>query len=398
MNSGKKAIGDPFQTSAKQWNEIIDAAEYVKTQRQTGITAGARQGNTRQAGIVKVKNIGPDRSQFDIVGLPEPIFDPAEAVELAEFRREVSFDARRPLCEHVAKFGVLLEPINEDAVGLAVVSGVVQCLIEIDEESHRFADITPLDATKLTSLATGGAAQILWKESGLGEKWAIVRISNGIPDETCVSSSTTTDTSETSDTTSGTTGTTPTTGTETTGTETTATATTGTGTTGTGTGTTGTATTGTGTTGTGTTGTGTTGTGTTGTGTTDTTATDGTGTTTTGTTGTGTTQTTGTATTATITTDTTATDGTGTTTTGTTVSATTSTSQTNTTDTTTTGTATTATGDGCPPFVCIGDCVISFEVVTDVRCEDGEIVLDKATLCLGTDEVQLPTATTTAGA
>ena len=71
-----------------------------------------------------------------------------------------------------------------------------------------------------------------------------------------------------------------------------------------------------------------------------------------------------------------------------------------TTATFTTGTFTTGTGGtgtidpACPPFLCLGACQVSFEVVTDVRCEDGNIVLDKATLCLGTDEVILPEPST----
>ncbi len=367
MADGRKVKpGDALDLSSQTYNDFIDAAEWVKAHGALGgsIKPGSASGRQKTADIVKVRNGGSETfNQFDVVGLREMLFDPSDEDTVVEWKQNPpTFDVGRPRCEDVAKFAILLEPIVEGEVGLAVISGAVQVLVEIVDELDEFADITPLDRTKLSSVEDG-SAQILLKESaGTGEKLCLVRLSNAASSDVCISTSTTSP-----PTTTGTTGLPPTTGTGTTSPPTTGT--TGTGTTSppttetTGTGTTGTGTTSpptTGTTGTGTTGTGTTGTGTTGTGTT------GTGTTGTGTTGTGTT-------------------GTGTTGTGTT-------------DTTTTGTTdTTTTAEACPPFNCLGACQVSFEVVTDVRCVDGEIEVDKATLCLSTSEVDESSFATTSG-
>lgn len=312
--SGKKSPGDPFQTTARQFNDFVDAAEWVKNKRGSGSTAGNAREWKKRSGIVKVKNVGTEnRSQFEVCGVEStPLFDPAVAHTLAEFKREPSMKVRRPKCEHASKFVVLLEPIPAGAVGDAIVSGVVQVQVEICNEDDEFADIEPQDATKLVSVTGTGGAQILAKESaGTGLKWCLVRLSNHSPLDVCVSTSTTSPPTQTTDEPTTQEQTTPTTGT------------------------------------------------------------GGTGTTpepgTTGTTGTG---------------------GTGTTGTGTT-------EEPGTTTTPTTGT--TGTTTECPPFLCLGDCMVSFEVVTDVRCVDGNIVLDKATLCMSTAEVVLP-VTTTGGA
>ena len=391
MTDGTRKVkpGDALDFPAQAYNDFVDAATWVKAHGALGgsIKKGSASGLQKTADIVKVRNGGSETfSQFDVVGLREMLFDPSSSDTLPEWKKNPpTFDVGRPRCEDVAKFAVLLEPIVEGEVGLAVISGAVQVLVDIVAETDEFADITPLDRSKLTSVADGSAQIILKESAGTGEKLCLVRLSNAASSDVCVSTSTTsppTTTGTTSPpTTTGTGTTSPPTTTGTTGTATTDTTTTGTGTTGTGTtgtGTTGTTTTGTGTTGTGTTDTTTTGTGTTGTGTTDTTTT-GTGTTDTTTTGTGTT---GTGTTGTGTTDTT--------TTGTT---------TFTTDTTTTVTDTTpTTSEACLPFDCDAYlCSISFEVVTDVRCVDGEIEVDKATLCLDTSSVDESTLVTTAG-
>lgn len=301
---GKMSPGDPLTDfRAADFNDFRDAAEWFK-EHFIQATRSDRRQHFKQSGLVKIHNKGTEnRKQFEVMAITDSLFDPSTDED--EFKRNpVSVEGRRPHCEDVGKFVICIEPIAKDGdpgdVGLAVISGVVQVEIEIEDSSHEYADITGGDATKLTSVEDG-AAQILWRKPGLGKKWAIVRISNSLEAISCVSTSTTT---------------TPTTPTTPTG---------GTGGTGTGTGGTGTGGTGTGGTGTGT------GTGTGGTGT-------GTGT---GGTGTG---------------------GTGTGTTGT-------------------------TAPPCPPFICEGDCDVSLEVVTDVECVDGSIIVTKCTICLKSSQV-----------
>ena len=357
---GKKIhAGDEFKgINARDWNSFLDAVKFLKNSTGAGTRGSKPQTFKRNSGLVKCQNgTGTDLEQFHVVGFNSSLFNPA--VHPAEFRRlPVAMIGATPTCDHVGKFGIMIDPANSAApgnVGECVVLGVTACRVLMCDTTHEFCDVKVNDPTRLVSVANPAGAQILAKEPGLGTVWAIVRLSNKPENAGCVSTCTTTSQTTTT--------TTPTTTTPTTQTTTTPT---------TGTGTTTTPTTGTGTTTTGTTGTGTT-TPTTGTGTTTSTPTTGTVTTGTGTT----TPTTGTGTTTGTTSPTT---GTGTTT-----------------PTTGTGTTTPTTGTGttssveCPEFDCSGDCSVSVEVVTDVTCADDGIVVEKTTICLNSGAVSVPT-------
>ena len=75
---------------------------------------------------------------------------------------------------HDGKFAILWEPLKVGTLGLAWIFGVCQAQINVTNASHGYADIANTDATKLTSNVAGGA-QILWKESGTGTVWAVIR-------------------------------------------------------------------------------------------------------------------------------------------------------------------------------------------------------------------------------
>lgn len=195
---------------AASWNEIRAIVNQLKEQLLGNkVPKGT---SFKHSGIVKVLNVGGSTlDQFDVVGLREAAFDPTGGAR-AFLQNPVVFKGSRPNCDHVGKFAVLLQPIKDGEVGLAIASGIAQVQIEIENEDHLFADITPDDASKLTS-CENGSAQILWHVPGTGKRWSVVRISNSPDGPACVSSTTTS-----METTTGTTGTEEgTTGTGTTG-------------------------------------------------------------------------------------------------------------------------------------------------------------------------------------
>ena len=52
--------------------------------------------------------------------------------------------------------------------------------IDVQDEEDEYADVADAEAGRLKS-GLRGAAQILWKESGTGEKWAVVRVGPSPP-------------------------------------------------------------------------------------------------------------------------------------------------------------------------------------------------------------------------
>ena len=177
---GKKRPGEPFQTTAKQWNEIIDAAEYVKARNLPGSSRPAAVQPSKDSGIVRVKNdSGSALAQFAIAGVSAPIFNPSDSDKLPEFKRQPAFSVVEPEAEaHRGAFVVTLEPIPDGSVGSAVVAGVVQCLVNVSNEDHRRATVIEGDSAKLESAHSGGA-EIITCQAGTGEKWAVVRLGNG---------------------------------------------------------------------------------------------------------------------------------------------------------------------------------------------------------------------------
>ncbi len=386
----KKSPGDVLQMTASLYNDMIDSVEEFKNRTGPGRKKAPEKPYLKDSGIVFVKNTSSNRRQFEVVGIVDALFDPSDSDTLPEFKQRPALEVDLPECEYVSRFAILLEPINENDVGRAVVSGLVQVCVDIQDESHEYADIKPCDPSCLMSYENG-SAQILTREGGTGEQWCIVRLSNNPPFEvTCCSSST--HTTEEATTPSTTTGTTEEATTESTSTGTSESTSTGT-TESTSTGTTGTGTTES--TSTGTTEEGTTestSTGTTEEGTTDSTSTGTTDSTSTGTTEEpGTTESTSTGTTEEATTGTGSTESTSTGTTEeepeTTESTSTGTTEESTTQTGTTVTGTTSSGEDCGEYVCEGDCVVELEVVTDVQCVDGSIEVTKAAICLNASQV-----------
>jgi len=71
-------------------------------------------------------------------------------------------------------FVVPLEPIAASGIGRAAVAGVVAVRLEVVDAGHEFAGPNNGSTTGLKS-GSDGPTEILWKESGTGTKWGLVR-------------------------------------------------------------------------------------------------------------------------------------------------------------------------------------------------------------------------------
>ncbi|QDU73727.1 hypothetical protein Pan97_07260 [Bremerella volcania] len=131
---------------------------------------------TRDPDRVKIRNGGCQTlSSFSILGIDDSAIDPS--LPGSAFERQIVLDGVVPTNDHKSRFAILGETIPQCEAGLAVVSGTTQVKVYINDETHQYADIAVGETSYLTS-AESGSAQILWRESGMGLKWAIVRLSN----------------------------------------------------------------------------------------------------------------------------------------------------------------------------------------------------------------------------
>lgn len=169
----RKTSGDRLSIAAADFNRWQEAADRVR-RGKTFDPRALDLGGFRYA-TAKVRNdAGETLEAFDVVGLGEPLIAPVANEE--EFLRQATFEAVLPVAgTHENKFGILLEPLVEKALGEVLLVGVVQT--RLTGANVGFADIT--DGVPILAASAGGSAQVLWAEAGSAERWALVRLGGG---------------------------------------------------------------------------------------------------------------------------------------------------------------------------------------------------------------------------
>lgn len=165
--------GDKFKPSARVWNAFEKAANRSEGSIHDRLEQLVQQFNS--SGIVEVVNrSGEQRGRFHVLGLGDTFVSPSS--NLASFKNAIVLAGEMPsVDDHRGRFGICVSSIAEDAIGDVTVAGLAVCQIEVIDDNHPHADIETDEPTKLVSNWWGGA-EIVYKESGTGTKWAVVRI------------------------------------------------------------------------------------------------------------------------------------------------------------------------------------------------------------------------------
>ena len=168
-------------------NEIADAANWV---------AAHREGNAfdappclRQTDHIHLTNgSGTTAVAGEVLGIQAPIVSPVDDADhaAARARHAGELPARGiadPARNHIGKFAVLDEAAATSAFARGVVSGLVYAQITVVEQWHEFADIDvhgvgAVGRTLVSTSCGSACAQILWKASGTGMRWALLRLAN----------------------------------------------------------------------------------------------------------------------------------------------------------------------------------------------------------------------------
>jgi len=170
--------GDDFVPSAAAWNGAMAAAKYV-ADRTTGNSPG-RVG-TRDAGVVRVKNVG---------SLVAKKYSVVSASGLSFNAPQISKLPPESLALEVQPGGEASDPgwmIAQEAIligehGAALASGVTWARLSVTDENQRFLFADPASSpTGFLEPSPFGSAQILWKPEETGEVWGVVRV--GMPSD-----------------------------------------------------------------------------------------------------------------------------------------------------------------------------------------------------------------------
>ncbi len=164
--------GQKFSFRAEHWNAFADAAN-AHLARQFGRSGGELR-FPASAITVPVKNASYNElDRFAVLGIEDVLFDPTDD-EDAFLREPFAFEGRTPdEDDHLGQFLVLAEPIAAWKIGRATIQGLTPVKVEVTDEAHLYADVLDGSPWKLAS-RQHGAARVLWKQPGVGERWAVV--------------------------------------------------------------------------------------------------------------------------------------------------------------------------------------------------------------------------------
>jgi len=177
MTVPEKTPSDYFHCGAGDWNAFARAANAHLAGE--GMAAPPPVPILRNASIVRVENVsGSDVSRFGVLGIDGVTITPTDNAD--EFKARPCVEGYTPdIDEHRGRYVVTVEPIAAGEIGKAVVAGLAVVGVLVLDEDHRWAEMYDGVTVSLISAATG-SARILWKESGVGLKWALVRLGNAV--------------------------------------------------------------------------------------------------------------------------------------------------------------------------------------------------------------------------
>ncbi len=180
MNLGKPVTpGQKLSVPADLMNVLRRMAQDYLAGDATGAGGGVAGGHPEQALIRN--DSGATVTRFGILGIDDVLFTPDD--HLGKFQSGYAFKGVTPAVpDHVGKFAVMLEAVPAGLIGRGLLVGNVAVQVNVNHEEDGLADVLDGDATQLDSGPTG-AAQILWKPSGTGTKWAVVRVGSPGPFE-----------------------------------------------------------------------------------------------------------------------------------------------------------------------------------------------------------------------
>jgi len=172
-DSEKVYPGDPIRYDPHQHNRAVDAVRAVLRHEHDLSAQPGRYGRKCSGTIPVLNSTGKALDPFSIVALTVPIVGPDVSDD--EFKREPALTGVVPTATNRDVFAILQNGAVVDQIVDGMLVGVSLVTIQIDNEDDEFAKA---EAGNTDSLVGGssGPARIVWKESGAGVKWAVVRL------------------------------------------------------------------------------------------------------------------------------------------------------------------------------------------------------------------------------
>jgi len=170
----KVRTGEPLRIPAAAYNAFVDAAVGHRSRDRNGVADPQRE--IMQRGVVLVRNDSDQTIEpYHAMAITGVLVEPGDDDQ------ERTFYSRTPLTGEIAtedsrplEFVLAMQAIKPGDLGRCVLTGVTPARVYITNELDTTCEIEP-EETVLASRPMGGV-QILWKEDGVGEKWAVIEM------------------------------------------------------------------------------------------------------------------------------------------------------------------------------------------------------------------------------
>lgn len=172
--------GDPLVIKASDWNALLSVADAAKLQ-QVGQLRESSTFSGASGVVVPVKNAtGSTVSRYHAMGIGTPLFDHSDNAQT--FLNQLGFSGAATSSSYLGRFAVAQETIANGKIGACLVNGITAAQITVNHADHDRVDVDTAGGAKLVSQFYG-AGEIIYKESGTGTKWALIRVGNFVEAE-----------------------------------------------------------------------------------------------------------------------------------------------------------------------------------------------------------------------
>lgn len=178
----KAQPGEPLRIAARDWNTLVDVAEVARTQGVQHTLPGSFKASSTGVIVPCRNNTGASVPRFHAVGLGAPLFTYADNAQT--FLNQLGFIGEDLGSSYLGRWAVVQETLPDGKIGSAMLSGITAAQITVAHADHPRVDIDTA-GTPGTQLVSSfyGAGEILYKESGTGSKWAVIRIGSFVTSE-----------------------------------------------------------------------------------------------------------------------------------------------------------------------------------------------------------------------
>lgn len=163
--------GQRVHPPAAAMNGLFDLLEERNRKEPRANAAGFQSGPIEL--LIKNNTGGALSSSFGVVAIGDVVINRTDGEEA--FNRQNLFEGDTPSAG--ARIAIVQEPLSANAIGRAIIAGVTTVKLNVIDAAHTHAG--PTTSTSELDTANAGPAEILWKESGTGSKWAKVLLSGG---------------------------------------------------------------------------------------------------------------------------------------------------------------------------------------------------------------------------